>query len=213
MIFFEDKIFKILSCKFCFWKMDLKIFIEKTFLHAIQNIDCEEFENIYIKSKRLPYFILDQNVLYLEMMLVRGLDPNLKSQNKKPLMFEASPEHLKLLLEYGGNPKINWGKISLVDYIIKKETGQTLIEKINLLKACGVKVKSLSTGKNPYRKKDTYIDYNKDVFRKMFQDETVYKYEKLEDGNYDFVKYEGKFNKEAYDSFILYRKKFEIIKQ
>jgi hypothetical protein len=194
--------------------MEMKSFSMKNFLQVIQNTKSKEFENIFFQKKRLPYFILGQDVFYLELMLIRGLNPNLKSQNKKPLMFEASLEHLLILLEYGGNPKIKWGEMSLVEYIIKKEKNREIAtEKLNLLKTCGAKVRTSLTNKNPYWKGESTFNFDKDSLVHLFQTDPVYKYEKLENGDYGFVKYEGKFDKEAYNSFILNRKKFEIVKR
>jgi hypothetical protein len=194
-------------------------FLIKNFLESIQNIESQDFENTYIQNKRLPYYVLDKSSLYLELLLMRGLDPNLKSPSKKPLMFCASTKQLKLLLEYGGDPNIKWGNISLIKYIVNNEKNtKYLLKKINLLKLCGVKINSalnkkldscsLSFDENLYRKKNA--KGSSIISELSIQKESVYKYVEI-NGKYDFVKEDIDYDN-ILANFILRTKKFDIIK-
>lgn len=82
----------------------------------------------------------------IEVLLMRGMDPNLKI-GKYPLLYVANPKVMKVLLEYGANPNLKMGGTSttrcssIIHYLlaINNYAEKRLVdEKIQMLIATGL---------------------------------------------------------------------------
>lgn len=100
----------------------------------------------------------------IEILLMRGMNPNLKI-GKYPLLYVASVKVMKVLLEYGADPNLKIGSppTSIIHYLLghKAYAEKRLVdEKIQILIAAGLDLESTFSKKGTLR--DILIDAGKE---------------------------------------------------